>query len=95
MLLFLPTDVLPLLPSAAVIDKLLLDFDLLDLAWWFPHLSWNEFGRAFGAFFACKLAGDQVERWALAPVKARAKTMLACWCALRWPTLSRWFKQSN
>jgi hypothetical protein len=85
----LPFDVSLLTPVSLLIDKFLLDFDVLDVMVWYPRLSWIELGRALGAVLACKVAGDQVERWALAPIKSRVKRKLGCWCARTWPGLSR------
>ena len=86
---FLPIDLLPSVPASMLIDKFMLDFDLMDLVVWYPRLSWTELSRAMGAIFACKIAGDQVERWALAPIKSRIKRRLGGWCARRWPTVAR------
>ena len=88
MISFPPIEILTLVPFAGFIDKFVLDFDILDLVLWYPRLSWGEFSRALGAVFACKLVGDQVERWALAPIKRRAKAKLADVCRHRWPSLA-------
>lgn len=85
----IPFDFLPVLPFSLLIDKFLLNFDILDVMVWYPRLSWIELSRAIAAVLACKIAGDQVERWALAPIKARMRRKIGCWCAGRWPALSR------
>lgn len=85
----LTLDVTILTPVSLLIDKFLLDFDVLDVMVWYPRLSWIELGRALGAVLVCKIAGDQVERWALAPLKSRVKRKLGNWCASRWPQLLR------
>lgn len=89
MFLFLPTDVFSAVPYAAIIDKLLLDFDMLDLVVWLPKLSWSEIGKAFAAMVLCKCLADQIENWALAPLKARLRRHLARRLATRWPGLAR------
>lgn len=76
-------------PGAVLLDKLLLDFDVLDIMLWFPRLSWIECVRAIGAVVACKCVTDQIERWALAPLKRRAKASLGRSLARYWPTLAR------
>lgn len=83
-----PFEILTLVPFAGLIDKFVLDFDILDLVLWYPRLSWGEFSRALGAVFACKLVSDQMERWALAPIKRRAKAKLAEICHDRWPSIA-------
>lgn len=89
MLFAFPLDGTILTPVSLLIDKFLLNFDVLDVMVWYPRLSWAELARALGAVLACKIAGDQVERWALAPIKSRVKRKLGNWCASRWPQLSR------
>lgn len=89
MMSFLPPDLIAAVPHAIVIDKLLLDFDMLDLVFWLPKLSWPEIGKAFGAMVLCKCASDQIENWALAPIKSRLKRRLAAPIGRRWPVLAR------
>lgn len=89
MMIFLPADLFTAVPLAAVIDKLLLDFDMLDLVVWFPKLSWAEIGKAFAAMVLCKCVSDQIENWALAPIKARLRQRLARRLAGRWPRFAR------
>jgi len=84
-----PLDTAIVVPAAVVLDKLLLDFDILDVMLWFPKLSWIECIKAIGAVLACKCVTDQIERWALAPLKSRAKTSLGRSLARRWPALAR------
>ncbi len=89
MLFFIPIDFLQAQPFSILVDKFLLNFDILDVMVWYPRLSWVELSRALGAVLACKVAGDQVERWALAPIKSRVKRKLGLWCARHWPALAR------
>ena len=89
MISFPPFEIWTLVPFAGLIDKFVLDFDILDLAMWYPRLSWAEFSRALGAVLACKLVCDQLERWAMAPLKRRAKAKLAEVCRDRWPSLAQ------
>ncbi len=84
-----PLDTAIVVPAAVVLDKLLLDFDILDVMLWFPKLSWIECIKAIGAVLACKCVTDQIERWALAPLKSRARTSLGRNLARRWPALAR------
>lgn len=89
MILILPLDFNVLVPLSLFIDKLVLDFDVLDVMFWFPRLSWAEFGRALAAVLVCKYLSDQVERWAFAPLKARLKRVLGGAIASRFPRLAR------
>lgn len=87
--LLLPCDLAIVVPFSGLLDKLLLDFDFLDIVFWFPRLSWEEFAKAFGAYLACKCISDQIDHWAFAPIKNRMKAGLARRIALRWPALAQ------
>jgi hypothetical protein len=89
MIFFLPLDLNLIVPLSGMLDKLLLDFDMLDIVLWFPRLSWGELLRALGAVLLCKCASDQIERWAFAPLKSRLKRRVAAGIAARWPQLAR------
>jgi hypothetical protein len=88
MLIIPPLDAIQQVPWSMVIDKLLSDFDMLDLVFWFPRLSWPELGKAFGGMILCKCASDQIENWALAPLKARLKMRIGRCIGARWPRLA-------
>jgi hypothetical protein len=80
MVIYPPLDAVLQVPWSVLIDKLLFDFDMLDLVFWFPRLSWPELGQAFGGMVLCKCASDQIENWALAPLKTRLKARIGrCW----------------
>ncbi|MEQ1688321.1 MAG: hypothetical protein ABL874_07090 [Sphingopyxis sp.] len=87
--IFLPCDLAIVVPFSGLLDKWLLDFDIVDIVVWFPRLSWVEFAKAFGAYLACKCMSDQIDRWAFAPIKHRIKARLARQVVLKWPSLAR------
>lgn len=89
MLLFIPLDFNILLPVSGLVDRLLLDFDVVDVMVWFPRLTWGEFGRAMGAVLVCKCISDQLSRWAFAPLKSRIKRRLVLAVVSRWPQAAR------
>lgn len=76
-------------PLAGLLDRMLLDFDILSVVVWAPRLSWIEIVQALAAIFACKWLSDQIERLALAPIKTRLKAAAANRVARRWPKLAR------
>lgn len=85
---FLPCDLSIIIPFSGMLDKLLLDFDIFDIVFWFPRLSWVEFAKALGAYLTCKCVSDQIERLAFAPIKNRLKSGLARRLAGRWPVIA-------
>lgn len=89
--IFLPCDLAIVIPFSGVLDKLLLDFDIFDIVFWFPRLSWTEFAKALGAYLACKCVSDQIERLAFAPIKSRLKAGMLQSLADRWPSIARKF----
>ena len=86
---FPPIDTLQQIPWSILLDKFVLDFDILDVVFWTPRLSWPEIGKAFGAVIICKCITDQIESWLLAPVKAKAKALIGPAIAARWPQFAR------
>lgn len=89
MLLFLVTDFALPIPGGLLLDKLILNFDMMDLVFWYPRLSWSELGKCALALIGSKILVDQIERWALAPVKRRVRRWCATACKHRWPLLSK------
>jgi hypothetical protein len=93
MLFNLPADFFVLLPWSGVIEKFVLNFDMIDIVLWFPRLSWGEIMQAFGAVVLCHCASDQISRWALDPIKARIKKAAFIAIARRYPALATRFSQ--
>ena len=52
-------------PLSGLIEKLVLQMDLIDLVLWFPNLSWREFGTSLAAIVSWKLIADQIEEIAM------------------------------
>jgi hypothetical protein len=77
-----PPAVLP--PLAGLIDRLILDYDLIDLVVWLPHLSWPELAGSLGALVACKVVSDQVE--------AIVGPVIRGWIADRLVGLATWIR---
>ena len=50
-----------IVPLSGLVQKLVLDMDLVDLVLWFPNLSWQEFGSSLAAVVGWKLVADQIE----------------------------------
>lgn len=91
---FLPFDVIAV-PLAGLVDRVLLDFDILNIVIWWPRLSWTEIGQALGALFACKWASDQLERLAFAPLKSCIRSYLSRQMVEHWPGVARRLKLSG
>lgn len=89
MFVFPPIDAMQQVPWSMILDKLILDFDIFYLVFWFPRLSWVEIAEAFGALALCKCVSDQIEAWLLAPVKARLKAPLGRLITAVAPALAR------
>ena len=90
MLVFPPVDALQQIPWSILLDKFVLDFDILDVVFWIPRMTWPEIGKAFGAVVICKCITDQIEGWVLAPVKRGLKALAAPFLSRRFPSLARW-----
>jgi hypothetical protein len=52
-------------PMSALLQKLILEMDLVDLVLWFPNLSWQEFTTSLAAILGCRLITDQIEAIAM------------------------------
>lgn len=50
-------------PAGLLIEKLVLDFDLIELILRFPEMNWGELGASLAAILGWKWLGDQIDRW--------------------------------
>ncbi len=87
---FLPSDVGILPPVAGILDSIVLDFTIRDLAFWFKIMTWSEFGWAVTAFLAIKIVCDRIEARVLGLVLPHVKRLVAT----RYPRLGQRFDQA-
>lgn len=65
----IPGDWWIALPAAGLLESLILDISIRDVAFWFPRLNWSELGAAIAVFFCLKFACDWLEGKMLALLK--------------------------